>query len=141
MAFTDDSDLFGSLDETGLNRIARHMLQQRPSLFNYATRFFITQPDRLCQRIDAHPEVVRRGNPLITEEEPLPIPGFVTPSQYPSAYSLGSIRLSSSMPRPSWKYGWGSIVGPKDVRTTPESMMNSIMPPPFFVGPSGRRPE
>jgi hypothetical protein len=29
----------------------------------------------MCQEIRAHPEVTRRGNPLITIEDPLPIPG------------------------------------------------------------------
>jgi len=75
MAFTDNCDVFGSVHEDGLNRIVRHLMAQRPSLFNYATRMFAAAPERLCEPIKPHPEVVRRGNPLITVEDPLPIPG------------------------------------------------------------------
>lgn len=75
MALTDHCDVFGSVHEDGFNRIFQHILRQRPSLFNYGTLFFAVSPDRMCRRIDAHPEVLRRGNPLITIEDPLPIPG------------------------------------------------------------------
>ena len=75
MAFTDNCDVFGSIHERGFNRISRHLMQQRPSLFNYGTRRFATRPDLLCKPVDAHPEVTRRGNPLITVEDPLPIAG------------------------------------------------------------------
>jgi hypothetical protein len=75
MALTDNSDVFGAVHEDGINLIAQHITRQRPSLFNYGTRFFQLRPERLCHKIDAHPEVVRRGNPLITVEDPLPIPG------------------------------------------------------------------
>lgn len=75
MAFTDNCDVFGSIHEDGFNTIVGHVARQRPSLFNYGTRFFALRPEMLCHRIDAHPEVTRRGNPLITIEDPLPIPG------------------------------------------------------------------
>ena len=75
MAFTDNCDVFGSIHEDGFNTIVGHVTRQRPSLFNYGTRFFALRPEMLCHRIDAHPEVTRRGNPLITIEDPLPIPG------------------------------------------------------------------
>lgn len=35
MAFTDSSDLFASFHEDGFNRLISHVMQQRPSLFNY----------------------------------------------------------------------------------------------------------
>lgn len=75
MALTDHCDVFASAHEDGMNRIAVHLMRQRPSLFNYGTAFFLLHPGRLCERIDPHPEVLRRGNPLITVEAPLPIPG------------------------------------------------------------------
>lgn len=75
MALTDHCDVFASAHEEGMNRIVGHLMRQRPSLFNYGTAFFLLNPDRLCERIDAHPEVTRRGNPLISVEEPLPILG------------------------------------------------------------------
>lgn len=75
MAFTDHCDVFASLHEIGVNRVVRHIMRQRPSLFNYGTRLFALQPDLLCERIEPHPEVIKRGNPLLTVEEPLPVPG------------------------------------------------------------------
>ena len=75
MPLTDNCDVFGAVHEDGINAIARHITRQRPSLFNYGTRFFQLRPERLCHKIDAHPEVIRRSNPLITVEDPLPIPG------------------------------------------------------------------
>lgn len=75
MAFTDHCDVFTAVHEDGFNRIFQHIMRQRPSLFNYGTRFFSVQPDRLCHKIEVHPEVLRRGNPLITVEDPLPVPG------------------------------------------------------------------
>lgn len=75
MALTDHSDVFGSVSEDGINEIVRHIQRQRPSLFHYGTVRFLRDPGHLCERIEPHPEVTRRGNPLITVEPPLPIPG------------------------------------------------------------------
>lgn len=75
MALTDSCNVFASFGEDGINRVARHIMLQRPSLFNYGTDLFVAHPELLCRRIEYHPEVVRRGNPLITLEDPLPIPG------------------------------------------------------------------
>lgn len=75
MALTDNCDVFGAIHEAGFNRIGRHLMQQRPSLFNYGTQLFASNPDLLCKQIDANLEVLRRGNPLITVEDPLPIVG------------------------------------------------------------------
>jgi len=75
MALTSNSSLFGSINEAGINLALRHIMRKRPSLFNYGTAFFLTRPDRLCERIDAHPWVIERNNPLITVEDPLPLLG------------------------------------------------------------------
>ncbi len=77
MAFTDHSDLFGSVHEDGVNLVVRHLMRQRPSLFNYATPAFHARPDLFCQPIEAAKSVKDAGNPLFTEQEPLPI--FGTP--------------------------------------------------------------
>lgn len=74
MALTDHCDVFGAVHEDGFNRIFRHIQRQRPSLFNYATRAFATRPELMCREIEAHAEVARRNNPLVTIEDPLPIP-------------------------------------------------------------------
>jgi len=75
MALTDHSDVFGSVQEDGFNRIFQHLLLQRPSLFSYGTQWFQSNPQHLCHRIKFHPEVQRRGNPLVSVEDPLPVPG------------------------------------------------------------------
>lgn len=75
MAFTDRSDLFGSVHEDGLNLVLRHLMRQRPSLFNYATPEFALDPRLLCHPIEADQRVLDAGNPLFTELEPLPIVG------------------------------------------------------------------
>lgn len=75
MAFTDNSDLFASIHEEGINRVVRHIMRKRPSLFNYGTALFLERPELLCVKVDPHPWVIQRDNPLITVEDPLPILG------------------------------------------------------------------
>ena len=75
MAFTDNSDLFVSFHEDGFNRLLFHVMQQRPSLFNYATAAILKNPQLLCEVIESNPVVAKRGNPIITLEQPLPIVG------------------------------------------------------------------
>lgn len=75
MALTDFCNVFAAAHEDGFNKILEHMKRQRPSMFNYGTQWFANATGRLCHEIRAHPEVTRRGNPLITIEDPLPIPG------------------------------------------------------------------
>lgn len=73
MAFTDHSDLYGAVHEDGINLVVRHIMRQRPSLFNYATPEFHNRPDLFCVRIEAAQSVLDAENPLFTEQEPLPI--------------------------------------------------------------------
>lgn len=75
MSFTDKCDLFGSVHEDGINLIVRHLMRQRPSLFNYGTDYISKHPSMFCQKIDATPDVYKHGNPLITVVEPLPVIG------------------------------------------------------------------
>jgi len=75
MALTDNSDLYGAVHEDGINRVVRHIMRQRPSLFNYGTVLVFRNPELLCERIDVAPAVIERGNPLITVEDPLPVLG------------------------------------------------------------------
>jgi hypothetical protein len=75
MPFTDRSDIFGAVHDEGINRVVQHIMRQRPSLFNYATAFFLRRPDLLCARIDAAPKVIEARNPLFTVQDPLPIIG------------------------------------------------------------------
>jgi hypothetical protein len=75
MPFTDLSDLYGAVNEAGINLVVRHVMRKRPSLFNYGTQNVIDNPSLRCVRIDAAPEVTARGNPLITLEDPIAILG------------------------------------------------------------------
>jgi hypothetical protein len=79
MAFTDQSDLFGAVHEDGINLVVRHIMRQRPSLFNYATSYFIQNRDKLCAKIDPAREVTQAGNPLFTVQPPMPIPAAPAP--------------------------------------------------------------
>lgn len=80
MPFTDLSDLYGAVNEDGINLVVRHVMRKRPSLFNYGTQAVINDPRLHCVRIDAAPEVVAHGNPLMTREDPIEILG--TNGQY-----------------------------------------------------------
>lgn len=75
MAFTDKCAIFASFHEDGFNRLIGHVMQQRPSLFNYATQYVADHPSLLCAVIRAHPIVTARANPRVTITDPLPIPG------------------------------------------------------------------
>lgn len=75
MALTDNCDIFAAFHEDGFNAVVRHVSRQRPSLFNYASAGVIANPSMLCHKIDAHPIVSIRGNPLMTEIDLLPVPG------------------------------------------------------------------
>ncbi len=77
MPFTDFSDIYAGAHEDGFNRIIYHVMRQRPSLFHYGTHAFVNNPKLLCcPPKDIHPEVVKRGNPLVSELRYLPIPGY-----------------------------------------------------------------
>jgi hypothetical protein len=75
MGFTDNCDVFASLHEDTFNSILRHIAQQRPSLFNYATKEIAEDPALLCEAIQAHQIVGIRNNPFVTVVDPLPVPG------------------------------------------------------------------
>ncbi|MFX0201157.1 MAG: hypothetical protein ACFFCW_33995 [Candidatus Hodarchaeota archaeon] len=75
MALTDNCDLYGSIDEKGINNLIQHIMRQRPSLFNYGTALLASKPELFCERIVADPEVQRKGNPMFTIEAPLPVLG------------------------------------------------------------------
>ncbi|WP_322509029.1 hypothetical protein [Anaerolinea sp.] len=79
MPFTDRSDLFGAVHENGINRVVRHIMRQRPSLFNYATPFFHNHVEMFCAKFEVDEKVLKAKNPLFTEQELLPILGAPVP--------------------------------------------------------------
>jgi hypothetical protein len=79
MAFTDNCDLFAAVHEDGVNRVIRHFMRQRPSLFNYATSDIAHNRELWCSMIDFTPDVVKYNNPLFTIMPPLPVFGADAP--------------------------------------------------------------
>jgi len=79
MAFTDNCDLFGAVHEDGVNRVIRHIMRQRPSLFNYATADVAGHPALWCTKVDHTADVTKYGNSLFTIMDPLPVFGADSP--------------------------------------------------------------
>jgi hypothetical protein len=79
MAFTDNCDLFGAVHEDGVNRVIRHIMRQRPSLFNYATADVAANPRLWCSKVDHTADVTKYGNRLFTIMDPLPLLGADAP--------------------------------------------------------------
>lgn len=73
MALTDNCDLFGSVHEDGLNLAARHVMRQRPSLFNYGTAQVAANRKFWCRQVKVAPDVLNFSNPIMTVVPPLPI--------------------------------------------------------------------
>lgn len=80
MALTDDCDLYAAVHEDGVNLAIRHLMRQRPSLFNYATADIAQNRELWCHRkIDVTGDVVKFNQPLFTIVPPVPILGAVNP--------------------------------------------------------------
>lgn len=79
MAFTDNCDLYAAVNEAGINLIARHIMRQRPSLFNYATAYVAQHPQLACHAVDHTQDVTDYGNPLFQIQDALPLLGVDAP--------------------------------------------------------------
>lgn len=73
LPFTSDCDFYVAIYDAGINRVVKHVMQQRPSLFNYGTALLAADPQLLCAPIDVDPAVTAAGNPIITVLPPLPV--------------------------------------------------------------------
>jgi hypothetical protein len=73
LALTDNCDIYVAIYDAGINRVVKQVMEQRPSLFNYGTALLADDPQLLCTQIQAAPEVIAAGNPLITILGPLPV--------------------------------------------------------------------
>ncbi len=71
MALTDFSEIYASLHDAGINRVIRHIMRQRPALFNYGTENVARNRSLWCSAIDAAPAVTH----FMTVLDPLPIMG------------------------------------------------------------------
>jgi hypothetical protein len=79
VAFTDNCDLYGAVHEDGVNRAIRHIMRQRPSLFNYATAGVAANAKLWCSRVAHTADVTKYGNALFTILDPLPLLGADAP--------------------------------------------------------------
>lgn len=79
MAFTDNCDLYAAVHEEGVNRVIRHIMLQRPSMFNYATADVAGNRELWCKQVDFTDDVINYGNPLFTVLPPLPVIGVDSP--------------------------------------------------------------
>lgn len=96
MALTDNSDVFASLHEMAINNVVLRLQQQRPSLFNYGTLSFVRRPDYLCNQTIIRmvdPDVRRFGNPVVTEEPLLGIPGYTGPFGLEYCFQLAELSI------------------------------------------------
>ena len=76
MSLTEKCDIYAAIHDAGINRVVKHLMQQRPSLFNFGTSFLASNPNLLCEKIIAVPEVNRQQNPLLTILDPIPVIGL-----------------------------------------------------------------
>ncbi|NOJ30067.1 MAG: hypothetical protein DA328_07865 [Nitrososphaeraceae archaeon] len=90
MSFTDNCDIYAAVHEDAINRVVKHIMRQRPSLFNYGTSLVASNPRLLCELIDTVYEVTSNQNPLVRILDPIPIIGL---SEFPDA-SIGSTNLA-----------------------------------------------
>jgi hypothetical protein len=74
MAFTDNCSVFATLHEDAINKVISHMMSQRPSLLNYATRFFARNTHRMCKPIMVAPGLPL-NQPLVSLQPYLSVPG------------------------------------------------------------------
>ena len=82
VALTNNSDFYVAIQDAGINRLVKHVMRKRPSLFNYGTSLVASNPHLLCQNVDVAPEVLHAGNPLVTVLPPLPIIGTSSALNY-----------------------------------------------------------
>ena len=75
VALTNHSDFYVAIHDEGINRLVKHVMRKRPSLFNYGTSLVASNPQLLCQTVDVAPEVLQAGNPLVTVLDALPVIG------------------------------------------------------------------
>ena len=79
MTLTDNCDLYVSLHENGVNQVVKHIMRQRPSLFNYATIDIVQNNELWCSKVEFTPDVQKYGNPIFTIQESIPILGADSP--------------------------------------------------------------
>jgi hypothetical protein len=80
MTFTTNSDLYVAIRDEGINNVIKHLMRQRPSLFNYGTTLVQANPKLLCHPIEKSSGVTQ----LITVKPPIPVVTYdpTSPSEF-----------------------------------------------------------
>ena len=91
MPFTSNSDIYAAIQDAGINRVVKHVMRQRPSLFNYGTALVAEDIHLLCSPIEADPRVLAADNPLVTVIDPLPVIGTSYAMNYAIQLTNGQI--------------------------------------------------
>ena len=91
MPFTSNSDIYAAIQDAGINRVVKHVMRQRPSLFNYGTALVAEDIQLLCSPIEADPRVLAADNPLVTVIDPLPVIGTSYAMNYAIQLTNGQI--------------------------------------------------
>ncbi len=91
MALTQNCDIYLAIYDDGINRLVRQVFRQRPSIVNFATRALAADAARLCHKIDAHPIVALRHNPLVGVVPGLPI--LLTPYTVDYCFQITALEL------------------------------------------------
>ena len=85
MALTDFSDVFVAVHDSGINNVIKHIMRQRPALFNYGTAAVRARPSLLCEPISAAPGVTEKitwtAIPFYQANSPLQPSGLLGPVQ------------------------------------------------------------
>jgi hypothetical protein len=76
MSLTANCDIYAAVHDAGINRVIKHLMRQRPSLFNYGSALVAANPEMLCERVIPDPAVISNSNPLVTTLDPLPVIGL-----------------------------------------------------------------
>lgn len=79
MPLTNFSDVVGIFPESVFNTIIDEIMQQRPSIFNYATQALIKEKN-FCSPIKVKPVLQNMGVDLCTKIDKIPIPGSTNPN-------------------------------------------------------------
>ena len=96
MALTQFCDVFASFHEKGFNNIVTALQRQRPSLFNYGTQGYVSNPSLLCYKIFPHkvdPEVLTHPDPVVKLQQPIAIPGYDGPYGLQYCFQLSELSI------------------------------------------------
>ena len=96
MILTQFCDVFASFQEKGFNNIVTALQRQRPSLFNYGTQGYVSNPSLLCYRIFPHkidPEVLTHPDPVVKLQQPIAIPGYDGPYGLQYCFQLAELSI------------------------------------------------